>query len=431
MKDIDIFLTIKVIYKEEFYEIKTEKEIEYEEFVTNVMEHFKIEKNKREYLVFKYYDEDNDINILEKNTNILDISQENMNGEYFVKLQLLISKDKNMKYNSIIKNISKNEDIFEEKADKNKKNIIENKDIKSESIEEIKKEYENKIILINQIYIYQIENIKNDIINLINSKYLLIQKEMSNLDLDIKNKKINHEEIEKLNINFSNPKDNSNNQIGIDNKSNFNINDIDISTIIKENRENLENNSIKKKNPDEKNNNDFVILDNEEGKTENINLTNFHNKEKIFNNEKEKKTKSFFFRKGKKKDSNEEKFKNALIVIHSKFKDYIKEIRDKGNEIGNALKANSGNINDMNKFYMEYIDQKNKENKILPKDNIEYYIVIEKINNFLQNKDIKQIIDEYLIYKEEFNENNFQPKINKNKEGYSQGILKYLNQKLL
>ena len=69
MKDIDYFLTIKVNYEKEIYEIKTGKEIEYEELVNNVMEYFKIKENKREYLVFNYIDEDNDINILEKDSN--------------------------------------------------------------------------------------------------------------------------------------------------------------------------------------------------------------------------------------------------------------------------------------------------------------------------------------------------------------------------
>ena len=84
----------------------------------------------------------------------------------------------------------------------------------------------------------------------------------------------------------------------------------------------------------------------------------------------------------------------------------------------------------MNKFYIEYIERKINKNKILLKDKIEYYIILKKMNFFLENKDINQIIDEYLTYEGEFKGKNYDFKIKENKDIYRKKIFDYLNKKL-
>ena len=85
----------------------------------------------------------------------------------------------------------------------------------------------------------------------------------------------------------------------------------------------------------------------------------------------------------------------------------------------------------MNKFYIEYIDEKVNKNKVLSKDKIEYYAILKKMNLFLENKNINQIIDEYLTYEGEFKEQNYESKIKEGEDTYRQKIFDYLNKKLL
>ena len=123
--------------------------------------------------------------------------------------------------------------------------------------------------------------------------------------------------------------------------------------------------------------------------------------------------------------------KKALNSIHKKFKEYIEEIKKKGNEIKNDLNKNKYDKEDMNKFYIEYIDEKVNKNKVLSKDKIEYYAILKKMNLFLENKNINQIIDEYLTYEGEFKEQNYESKIKEGEDTYRQKIFDYLNKKLL
>ena len=84
----------------------------------------------------------------------------------------------------------------------------------------------------------------------------------------------------------------------------------------------------------------------------------------------------------------------------------------------------------MNKFYVEYIDRKINAKKIPSKDKIEYYAILKKMNLFLENKHINQIIDEYLTYEGEFRGQNYESKIKEDKDSYRQKIFDYLNKKL-
>ena len=147
MENNNNFLIIKINFEGDVYEIKTENLIEYDTLVDTVIKHFNINENNRKYLEFKYLDEDRDINILQKDTDIFSISQEDENGDYFVKLDLNINEYSNIENNII------NNSLIEEKEEKNNiiNKIIENdeininnKNIKNENVEDLKKEYKKK-----------------------------------------------------------------------------------------------------------------------------------------------------------------------------------------------------------------------------------------------------------------------------------------------
>ena len=179
MEDNTLFLNIEVEYEAQKFEIKVEKNIDYEELVNRVMQQFNINENKKEYLEFKYKDEDGDTNILRPDDNIFDNAQED-DEEYLIKLNLSISQYKTerneLKSNSNKENII---NIINIKEDEDKNDFIIktiNNKAKNEDIETVKKEYKKQIKLINEIYKKQIENMRNDLMSIINKKCRKIKR---------------------------------------------------------------------------------------------------------------------------------------------------------------------------------------------------------------------------------------------------------------
>ena len=470
MENNNNFLIIKINFEGDVYEIKTENLIEYDTLFDTVIKHFNINENNRKYLEFKYLDEDRDINILQKDTDIFSISQEDENGDYFLKLDLNINKYSNIENNII------NNSLIEEKEEKNNiiNKIIENdeininnKNIKNENIEDLKKEYKKKIKIINEIYENQIEKLKNDFNNIINERYKIIKQEILNLEnKNIKNiinenNKINiinnnnqifNNKIIRKNKKLSSDKYliNKNEQYKIiendndsDSDSNNSSNEISINPKIKDKKMN----NIKKTLIEEEEGDLYMSelsMNNKNFENQHIKNSRFLSECIIFDKKEKNKKKNILFKpysKGQNAPKGEYNYshlkkklkttKKALNSIHKKFKEYIEEIKKKGNEIKNDLNKNKYDKEDMNKFYIEYIDEKVNKNKVLSKDKIEYYAILKKMNLFLENKNINQIIDEYLTYEGEFKEQNYESKIKEGEDTYRQKIFDYLNKKLL
>jgi hypothetical protein len=392
MEDNSLYLTIEVEYEAQKFEIKTEKKIDYEELVNRVMQQFNINENKKEYLEFKYKDEDGDTNILRPDDNIFDNAQED-DEEYLIKLNLSISQYKNgrieLKRNSNKDNII---NIINIKEDEDKNYLIfntKNNKAKNEDIETVKKEYQKQIKLINEIYKKQIESIRNELIGIINRKYRKIKRNILKYNID----------IEEENLNFV---------VG-----NF-----------KKMKENDEGSSDGFEDFHEEEYNDFLILSN---KIESIKI-----KDQTGIMEESKPERKSFFNKfqnvSKNKKKTLKKIKEALKSVYKKSKDYESEIIKKGNEIDTYLKNENLKTKDMNEFFDDYLKNKNKDNKILSKDMAGYYIILKKVNHYLENKNIKNILDEYFNYEEEFKDIN--KKMSNDISEYQKQIINHLKSKI-
>lgn len=420
MEDNSIFLVIEVKYEEDVYEIKLEEAIKYEELVKRVIEHFNIDEDKKDYLEFKYIDEDGDLNILGYDNDIFDISKENLDGEYSLKLDLFISGYKNTR-NELRKNLFKEniinlkeENKIIEKEENNNKNINLNEDVNN-----IKKRYKKQLKLLNDIYKNEIENIKNDIINIINKKYKIIKKEIIKSNID----------IEKEHLNFDNQIIIKNNNKNLFNNESSSDSDdkIDIS-----------NNLIESEQKEEIYN-DFIIYD----KNKNNNDIELQLKENINNKQRESLFKKSINKIGQKINNinkitenfnslkkNLKPTKEALNTLYKKYRENEVLFNKKGNEIDNNLKKYKFNRTDMNKFYIKYINDKNKDNKMKSKDILDYYIILKKMNYYLENKKINHIVDEYFNYVGEYNPVKFELNITKDLEDYQKHIIQHLKNKI-
>jgi len=425
MEDNSIFLVIEVKYEEDVYEIKIEEAIKYEELVKRVIEHFNIDKDKKDFLEFKYIDEDGDLNILGYDNDMFDIAKENLNGEYSLKLDLFISGYKNTK-NELRKNLVqeniinlKEENKIIEKGENNNKNININEDVNN-----IKKKYKRQLKLLNDIYKNEIENIKNDIINIINKKYKIIKKEIIKSNIDIENEHLNFE-----------------NHIIIKNNNNYDKNLFDNESSDSDDKIDINNNLIESEEKEDIIYNDFIIYDNYK---DNKNINNNDIKLQLKDNKNNKKNKqikkSINKIDNKINNNNNETFKSiekklkptkkALNALYEKFRDIEALFTKKGMEIENNLKKSNLNRTDMNKFYIEYINEKNKDNKMKTKDKLDYYIILKKMNFFLENKKINNIVDEYFNYVGEYNSVNFELNIKKGLEDYQKQIIQHLKNKI-
>ena len=100
MDENNIYLKIEINYEGKTYKFETEEEINYDKLVEKVLEEFEINENKKDFLEFKYLDEDEDINILRKeNDDIFNAAHEDENGNYSLKLILYISEFKDTNNN--------------------------------------------------------------------------------------------------------------------------------------------------------------------------------------------------------------------------------------------------------------------------------------------------------------------------------------------
>ena len=323
MDERDVFLKIEINYEKDIYEFETEEEIKYDDLVKKVIEKFDINEDKKDYLEFKYLDEDKDINILRKEKDdIFNAALEDEDGNYSLKLNLNISEYKNSEY----KNTN---NILNEK----KSNIkINNKEIIE--IENKEENYKKKIKIIDEIYRKQILNMKKVFNNIIEEKIKNIEQDILQYGIDIDRKK-------HINLINNNKKKHNKNNIKIINKNFFDDND-DQDSSSNSSNDNLiitshknKNNKLKKKeiNIIEEDYNDYANTDFGEVK-ENIQKSNNNNNiifsKNYFSFGNANMTYDKVFNKDEKKYK---KIKNALYSLYKKTKEYEQEIIKNGNII--------------------------------------------------------------------------------------------------
>ena len=170
MNDYDYALNIRICYKNKEYQIDGIKEmITLEELIERSLKACGINnKNKnKDLMIFTYKDEQGDINIIENFEDIIKISEEDNEYKLLSKINLEILNSKtrdNEKKKNIIENKLKNKYIEE-----NTKLI--------EKLEEMNKEKDNKIELLNNIII----NIKNDCSNKITKMKSMMQRKLNDI----------------------------------------------------------------------------------------------------------------------------------------------------------------------------------------------------------------------------------------------------------
>ena len=344
MDERDVFLKIEINYEKDFCEFETEVEIKYDDLVKKVIEKFDINEDKKDYLEFKYLDEDKDINILRKEKDdIFNAAIEDEDGNYSLKLNLNISEYKNSEYKNTNNNLN----------EKKSNNKINNKEIIE--IENKEENYKKKIKIIDEIYRKQILNMKKVFNNIIEEKIKNIEQDILQYGIDIDRKKYTNL------INNNKQKHNKNN-IKIINKNFFDDND-DQDSSSNSSNDNLiitshknKNNKLKKKeiNIIEEDNNNYENIDFGEIK-ENIQESN-NNNNIIF-------SKNYFsfgnanmtYDKDFNKDEkNYKKIRNALYTLYKKTKEYEQEIIKNGNIIKDSLDKKKISAKNMNSFYIQY-----------------------------------------------------------------------------
>ena len=423
MDERDVFLKIEINYEKDIYEFETEEEIKYDDLVKKVIEKFDINEDKKDYLEFKYLDEDKDINILRKEKDdIFNAALEDEDGNYSLKLNLNISEYKNSEY----KNTN---NILNEK----KSNIkINNKEIIE--IENKEENYKKKIKIIDEIYRKQILNMKKVFNNIIEEKIKNIEQDILQYGIDIDRKK-------HINLINNNKKKHNKNNIKIINKNFFDDND-DQDSSSNSSNDNLiitshknKNNKLKKKeiNIIEEDYNDYANTDFGEVK-ENIQKSNNNNNiifsKNYFSFGNANMTYDKVFNKDEKKYK---KIKNALYSLYKKTKEYEQEIIKNGNIIKDSLDKKKISIKNMNSFYIQYIYQKEKDDKIEFKDSILYFISLRRINLYLEKCRFEKKLDKFFIFEEMVNNkdnldlNNINENEIENEKEYQNKLNNYLN----
>jgi len=423
MDERDVFLKIEINYEKDFCEFETEVEIKYDDLVKKVIEKFDINEDKKYYLEFKYLDEDKDINILRKEKDdIFNAAIEDEDGNYSLKLNLNISEYKNSEYKNTNNNLN----------EKKSNNKINNKEIIE--IENKEENYKKKIKIIDEIYRKQILNMKKVFNNIIEEKIKNIEQDILQYGIDIDRKKYTNL------INNNKQKHNKNN-IKIINKNFFDDND-DQDSSSNSSNDNLiitshknKNNKLKKKeiNIIEEDNNNYENIDFGEIK-ENIQESN-NNNNIIF-------SKNYFsfgnanmtydkdFNKDEKKYK---KIRNALYSLYKKTKEYEQEIIKNGNTIKDSLDKKKISIKNMNSFYIQYIYQKEKDDKIDFKDSILYFISLKRINLYLEKCRFEKKLDKFFIFEEMVNNkdnlvlNSINENEIENEKEYQNKLNSYLN----
>jgi len=123
------------------------------------------------------------------------------------------------------------------------------------------------------------------------------------------------------------------------------------------------------------------------------------------------------------------KIKNALYSLYKKTKEYEQEIIKNGNTIKDSLEKKEISIKNMNSFYIQYIYQKEKDDKIEFKDSIFYFISLRRINLYLEKCRFYKKLDKFFIFEEMVNnkDNLDLNNINENEKEYQNKLNSYLN----
>ena len=129
------------------------------------------------------------------------------------------------------------------------------------------------------------------------------------------------------------------------------------------------------------------------------------------------------------------KIKNALKALFKKTKEYEQEIIKNGNTIKDSLDKKKISTKNMNNFYIQYINQKQKDDNLEFKDSIFYFISLRRINLYLEKCRIYKKIDKFFIFEEMINnKNNLDLKNfdeneseNENEKEYQNKLNSYLN----
>ena len=418
MDEKDVFLKIEIKYEKDFCEFETEEEIKYDDLVKKVIEKFDINEDKKDYLEFKYLDEDEDINILRKeNDDIFNAAHEDEDGNYSLKLNLNISEYKNTKNN------------LNEKKSNNK---INNKEIIE--IENKEENYKKKIRIIDEIYRKQILNMKKVFNNIIEEKIKNIEQDILQYGIDIDRKKhtnlINNNKQKNSKNNIKNNNKNFIDDIDDQDSSSNSSNDNLIITTHKNKKNKLKKNEI---NIIEEDYNDYANIDFEEVK-ENIQKSNnnnniiFSKNYLSFGNVNMKYDKDF-----NKDEKDYKKIKNALYALYKKTKEYEQEIIKNGNTIKDSLDKKKISTKNMNSFYIQYINQKEKDDKFEFKDSIFYFISLRRINLYLEKCRFYKKLDKFFIFEEMVNNkdnldlNNINENEIENEKEYQNKLNSYLN----
>ena len=269
-------------------------------------------------------------------------------------------------------------------------------------IENKEENYKKKIKIIDEIYRRQIFNMKKAFNNIIEEKIKNIEQDILQYGIDIDRKKHtnlinnNKQKHNKNNIKISNKNFFDDDQDSSSNSSNNNI-------IITSHKN--KNNKLKKKeiNIIEEDYNGYANIDFDEVK-ENIQKSNNDNNiifsKNYFSFGNANMTYDKVFNKDEKKYK---KIKNALYSLYKKTKEYEQEIIKNGNTIKDSLDKTKISIKNMNSFYIQYIYQKEKDDKFEFKDSIFYFISLKRINLYLEKCRFYKKLDKFFIFEEMVN----------------------------
>ena len=269
----------------------------------------------------------------------------------------------------------------------------------------------------------------------------IIEEKIKNIEQDILQYGIDIDRKKYTNLINNNKQKHNKNNIKIINKNFFDDND-DQDSSSNSSNDNLiitshknKNNKLKKKeiNIIEEDNNNYENIDFGEIK-ENIQESN-NNNNIIF-------SKNYFsfgnanmaydkdFNKDEKKYK---KIKNALYSLYKKTKEYEQEIIKNGNTIKDSLDKKKISIKNMNSFYIQYIYQKEKDDKFEFKDSIFYFISLKRINLYLEKCRFEKKLDKFFIFEEMVNNkdnldlNSINENEIENEKEYQNKLNSYLN----
>lgn len=446
MDDSDILLCIEINYENDTFKIEKKDNISYNDLEKESIEYFNIQKKEDECILFTYLDEDGDKNILSNTEDILQEAKELSEDKYILELTLSISKKENN--NSNILNKSINEDVGDINLQKNDINLSIALP-KNEDIENVKKDFNNKLKQINIFYKNQFKNFQNDIIKLMNDKCKSIEKEITKIGFDMNN-------LDMSVLNHNEYIINKENEIFIEeNKENINKNDFNIEKSFYNNGSQIKIGTDKKytdytivtQNKISYNNYILKENDNNEDNSNNKNDDDFEHldfsNEEVYD-EKETKNKgllSYIFWE-KKTPFNEklEQIEDIIKDLHNKniLNDFNDILIKKGKKIFNIMNKDIPliKLNDINNYFDNYLFKRHKDFNI--EDKIKYYKILKEINKIIEIEKTKQII--YNFFKNEpRNENNINEKdlqtliksLSNNNNDYKKKIKETINQFLL